>query len=386
MNLAAKTHCSGCSACKSICPKNAISMIADEDGFLYPQINPDRCVTCHLCEKVCPVLQTKVLPTMSCAYAAYSNDTVLRVASTSGALFSELAKVILHEGGVCFGCVWKEPDFIAIHQKAETLEDLTKMRGSKYVQSDVCDTFREVKEALSVGRKVLYSGTPCQISGLVNFLQEKHENLLLVEVICHGAASPQLFEKYKALLCNGQKEIVDINFREKEKSWQNSSFVASFSDHSEIRGHSYGMSYTRAFLARITLRVGCFHCVAKRGKSGADLTLGDFWGITKIFPDMKDDLGISLLLCHTKKGKEYIGTLLQNITLKPVPLRLALRCNLNFLCPPLIARKRSEFMANYKKVKTLEEFDNLVEKCRKISFIDYVYERIISKIKYLILS
>ena len=180
ITLASPERCSGCTACKAICPKQAITMVADHEGFLRPQINTETCIQCHACERVCPVLHPGKPDCTPTCYAARTNDDALRLASSSGGLFTELARPILAEGGIVFGCVWEKPALVAIHAKAETEDELAAMRGSKYVQSDLRDTFREVKTALQEGRKVLFSGTPCQIAGLNAFLGHHYDDLLLL--------------------------------------------------------------------------------------------------------------------------------------------------------------------------------------------------------------
>lgn len=186
-------------------------MVADEEGFLRPQVDAAKCVGCHRCEQVCPVLHPSEPDVSPTAYAAYTKDENLRRQSSSGGIFTELAKPIIECGGVVFGCVWERPQLVAIHAKAETLEALAEIRGSKYVQSDLRETFREAKTALLAERQVLFSGTPCQIAGLNAFLGKYYENLLTVEIICHGTPSPVVFDVCKTRLSRAEKRITDIS-------------------------------------------------------------------------------------------------------------------------------------------------------------------------------
>ena len=209
-------------------------MVADHEGFLRPQIDASKCVQCHACERACPVLHPSEPDTSPTCYAARTKDDALRLASSSGGIFTELARPILAKGGVVFGCVWEKPALVAIHAKAETEDELAAMRGSKYVQSDLRDTYREAKAELQKGREVLFSGTPCQIAGLNKYLGKSYDNLLTVEIICHGVPSPAVFEKYKQeLVKRFGATLVSIAFRNKFYSWRRCSLVSTYADASE---------------------------------------------------------------------------------------------------------------------------------------------------------
>ena len=253
MTLASVAQCSGCTACKAACPKQAIAMVADHEGFLRPQIDASKCVQCHACERVCPVLHPSEPDTSPTCYAARTKDDVLRLASSSGGIFTELARPILAKGGVVFGCVWEKPALVAIHAKAENEDELAAMRGSKYVQSDLRDTYREAKAELQKGREVLFSGTPCQIAGLNKYLGKSYDNLLTVEIICHGVPSPAVFEKYKQELGNP----TTVNFKDKAESWHNPTFSWKSSNGETSREKLYANAYALAFLRDFCLRPSC---------------------------------------------------------------------------------------------------------------------------------
>lgn len=305
ISLASIEQCSGCTACKAACPKQAISMVADHEGFLRPQIDAAKCVQCHACERACPVLHPSEPDTTPTCYVARTKDEALRMVSSSGGLFTELARPVLAKGGVVFGCVWEKPALVAIHAKAETEDELAAMRGSKYVQSDLRDTYREAKAELQKGRAVLFSGTPCQIAGLNKYLGKSYDNLLTVEIICHGVPSPAVFEKYKQVLAEEFGTMpTEILFKDKRVSWYSPSLVAQFPFGEEKVEGAYTGGYGLAFLNGMSIRPSCFNCLAKEGRSGADITLGDFWGIDLIKASQDNKKGVSCVLLHTKKAVE----------------------------------------------------------------------------------
>ena len=190
-----KHNCCGCSACVQVCPKQCIRMYADNEGFLYPQVNSTICIDCGLCEKVCPVINQNKPNVPLSVYAAKNINEEVRIKSSSGGIFTLLAEQIISEGGVVFGARFNE-NWEVVHDYTETIDGLESFRGSKYVQSSISDNFKVAKQFLKEGRKVLFSGTPCQIAGLKKFLQKEYENLLTMEVVCHGVPSPMVWRDY----------------------------------------------------------------------------------------------------------------------------------------------------------------------------------------------
>lgn len=330
-------------------------MIPDEEGFLRPQVDASKCVGCYRCEQVCPVLHPgESAPSPTC-YAAYTKDESLRLKSSSGGIFTELAKPFIAAGGVVFGCVWERPQLVAIHAKAETMDELAEMRGSKYVQSDSRDTFREVKAALMEGRQVLFSGTPCQIAGLKAFLGKMYAKLLTVEVICHGTPSPLVFERYKQELAREHgNSPVSIAFRNKIYSWRRFSLVSVFADTSENREDLYLNRYIQAFLNNLCLRSSCYACSARSGKSGADLTIGDFWGIERVCPELDDNRGTSLVMVHSARGREAWQQVSPGLNLREVPFEAALEGNPSYRSSVPLPKGRRYFMQRYQKARNWE--------------------------------
>lgn len=325
INIQDRSQCCGCSACLHICPKHSISFKEDKEGFLYPEIDTKTCVDCGLCEKVCPVINQNDERLPLKVFAAKHPDDEIRMSSSSGGIFTLLAEQIIDEGGVVFGAKFNE-NWEVVHDFAETKEGLIPFRGSKYVQSRIGDAYVNAESFLKSGRKVMFTGTPCQIAGLKKYLRKEYENLLAVDFVCHGVPSPMVWRKYleeefarqgeagKNTVLTSSKDIpvlTGINFRDKSTGWKKYSFVLSFSKASDAGEQNsvlssvfYENPYMNAFLANLSLRPSCYACPAKSGKSRADITIGDFWGIENIRPDIDDDKGVSLILQY-KEGLEY---------------------------------------------------------------------------------
>lgn len=346
--LAPVQTCSGCTACFAACPVQAITLVPNDEGFRYPQIDAARCVGCKACERVCPVLHpAEVAPNPLC-YAARTQDESVRMASSSGGLFTEFAKVILAAGGVVFGCRLNE-DLVAEHVQVDSLEGLAALRGSKYVQSDLKETFREAKALLQSGREVLFSGTPCQIAGLNGFLKKAYPNLLTVSVICFGAPSPAVFEKIKAEVeARSGKKVSQIFFRRKKDSWRRSLLEWRFADAEIKQEDLYQNPYINVFLDRLALRPSCYQCCAKAGRSRADVTLGDFWGIETVCPELDDDKGISAVILHTPRAKEIWSCISSALLMQEVTFEELTRGNPFFLRSVDRPSARERFMASFR--------------------------------------
>ena len=290
-----KSRCCGCGACSQRCPHGSITLGEDEQGFLYPKVNPETCVDCHLCEQVCPCLNEGVTRGTLHAFAAVNPDETERMASSSGGIFSLLARDVISRGGMVFGARFDD-QWNVLHDCAETMEDLSRFRGSKYVQSVIGDSYRRVENCLKQGREVLFSGTPCQIAGLRLFLRKDYDRLLMLEVACHGVPSPKLWQEYLHLMA-GENHISEVNFRNKSTGWRDYSVQIG----ENTRRHDDD-EFIGCFLGDYSLRPSCFNCRFKAGQSGADITLADFWGIGAIAPHLDDDRGTSLIVVNSAKG------------------------------------------------------------------------------------
>lgn len=301
--------CCGCTACFSVCPKRCITMSADREGFLYPKVDESLCIDCEQCVKVCPFHNPSESSMPTDVYAAYNKDEKIRLESSSGGVFTLMAEKIIHEGGVVFGARFTD-DWQVDIAPAESIDGLAAFRGSKYLQASVGYSYKQTKEYLRQGRKVLFSGTPCQIAGLNHFLRKDYGNLITVDFACHGVPSPKVWKMYLQEVTEaGKKAIKDIKFRDKPKGWKRFNFTLSYDESDK----SYTMSscngenqYMRAFLQDMILRPSCYNCQAKCGRSHSDITIADYWGIEHTIPKMDDDKGTSLLLVHTDKGHEAL--------------------------------------------------------------------------------
>lgn len=300
IKIADKSHCCACMACAQICPKACIDIVEDEEGFLYPKVNQTECINCGLCESVCQFLSNNENAHPIQIYASKNKNDTERLKSSSGGIFSILANNVLEKNGVVFGARF-DTDFSVVHDFIEKKEDLNKLVGSKYLQSKVMDSFRNVKKFLQDDRIVLFSGTPCQILGLKKFLKRDYENLFCVDVVCHGAPSPKIWKEY--LKTEGLCASKNISFRDKSSGWKNYS-ISFKSDKKTLLSQIFHKNlYMRGFLRDLYLRPSCYNCAAKNGKSQSDITLGDFWGVQHILPNFDDDKGVSLVLINTEKGK-----------------------------------------------------------------------------------
>lgn len=302
-----KSKCCSCEACEQVCPKACISMEWDAEGFLYPRANEDICIKCGLCEKVCPCLNLKKERQPLGVYAAVNPDVVVRRKSSSGGVFWMLVEQIIEDGGVVFGAAF-DKDWMVFHSSADTLEEAKKFRGSKYVQSRMNGCYKEAQSALKQGRKVLFCGTACQIAGLKDYLKKEYNNLVTLDVVCHGVPSPGIWRDYLSHIGKGKK-ISNINFRDKSTGWRNYDFVVTFTDGSGIKEPHNSNLYMQGFLQNLYLRPSCHNCNFKLGKCGSDLTLGDFWGIEKVRPELDDNQGASVVLVNTLQGKNIFQKL-----------------------------------------------------------------------------
>lgn len=311
--------CSGCTACAAVCPVNCIEMKPDRDGLFYPQIHTDACIHCGKCEKTCPVLnQDTAEGPLPAAWAIKNPDETCRKNSSSGGLFSVLAHRILDQGGVVYGAAMNEK-LQVVHCAAENLEQLASLRGSKYVASTPGNVFGEVRQQLVTNRLVLFSGTPCQVEGLLAFLGRPYENLYTVDLICHGVPAPKAWNAY----CQYQQDvygarITEVNFRSKTTGWKHFSMELHFEDGQIYRSAQRNDPYMHAFLDNLCLRPSCHVCAFKGEHRRSDITLADFWGIGTMLPEADDDGGVSLALVHTQKGSALLEQCGDSLWMSPV--------------------------------------------------------------------
>lgn len=384
-----KKDCCGCGACVQRCPKSCISMIVDKEGFGYPVVAKDLCIECGLCEKVCPVINQAEQRVPLEVYAAKHKEESVRLDSSSGGVFTAIAACVIDEGGVVFGAKF-DKDWSVVHGYAETEEGVSDFRGSKYVQSKIGDSYNNAERFLKAGRKVLFSGTPCQIAGLKRFLRKEYDNLLTVDFICHGVPSPGVWREYLKYEIAHQKAIYqikdipiieDISFRNKQLGWSKYCFTMTWSGVDEYGINKiYSLSETRnkniflrGFLADLYLRPSCYACPAKCLKSGSDMTIGDFWGIQKVLPQIDDDKGMNVVMLNNAKMMPYFAI---GIEKWPVAYDVVLKYNTAILASAKETNKREYFFQNKE-----QPFNKVVLKLSKVSLLRRVKSKIVCMLK-----
>ena len=307
-----KSRCCGCQACVQRCPHSCITMQADKEGFLYPSVDMEACVDCHLCEKVCPEIYPNEPKAPLQVLAAINRKESIRRQSSSGGIYTLLAERTIKKGGIVFG-VRFDSQWNAKFDWTDSIEGLSVFRGSKYLQSQVGNTFQQVEHFLKDGKPVLFSGTPCQVAGLKHYLLKEYEQLLTVDFLCHGVPSPKVWQIYLAEQCRklgfSVADIRVINFRNKDIGWKNYALQVEADGGKGFLIPFRENPYMRAFLKDLISRPSCSHCPSKSGRSGSDITIADYWGIDSILPQMDDDKGTGLVMINSLKGEEACADL-----------------------------------------------------------------------------
>lgn len=318
--LAKQEDCSGCTACVEICPRKCIEMKTDEEGFYYPIIDQDKCVQCNLCKNTCPAVKSLQSDFSPIAYVGYNKDSEARKNSSSGGIFSALAQVILSKGGWVYGASF-DHSFVVHHTGVKCINDIEKLRASKYVQSDVRGVFSQIKNKLQDGELVYFSGTPCQVEGLLSYLGKNYENLYTQDIVCHGVPSPKVWKAYLKVVGGKPKSV---SFRDKTHGWHYFSMKIRTSNKKHLKRLDQDV-YTRLFLDNVILRPSCYACHFKKEVRNADFTLADCWNGKALGLSLKDDdKGLSMIFVNSAKGKELFNTLKDKVTLQQVEYDKAL--------------------------------------------------------------
>lgn len=309
VTITKKEKCFGCGACINICPVKAIVMKEDEKGFNYPQIDESKCIHCGACVKACPYNNLTINSDLKKHfYAVKIKDDNIRKISTSGGAFYGMASEIINNNGVVYGALYNK-NLAVVHNRITKIEDITKMMGSKYVQSSTENIFGNVKKDVEAGKKVLFTGTPCQIAAIKSFLKKDYSNLILCDIICHGVPSPKTFKDHLSYIEEKRKKnIKNYLFRIKDNGWHSTNHLEKivYEDESIDSSSILSQSFKYFFYSCKTFRDSCFECPFSNVEHRlSDLTIGDFWGIEKNYPSFDDDLGISLCIIHNKKGMKF---------------------------------------------------------------------------------
>ena len=366
--LISKQNCCGCGACYNICPNGAIEMRQAIDGFFYPEIDRVKCTDCNLCLNVCPLLN---YTNSNCQepkfYSAANSDSKIREVSSSGGIFTSLANIIFENNGIVFGAKFDD-DLHLVHTYTDNEDELIQFRGSKYLQSDVGRSFQLVKHFLKQGQTVLYCGTPCQIAGLQSYLGKSYDNLLTVDLVCHGVPSPGLFNDYLCQSCTkkniNKSDIYIINFRGKGSKYSPTEmyyyYYYSRDNRCLYKSNFWNESFGKAFGANIILRDSCYNCKFSTFPRIADISIGDFWGIDKFDKKLNDNKGISIISINNDKGQYYFDKIKSKlISCKQVDAISATKYNPNFYIPSNKPETREDFFANYNANNDFDNFVNL---------------------------
>lgn len=324
-----KNECSGCSACLNVCPVNAITMQEDKEGFFYPIINRQVCVECGLCRKVCswanPSYDNLSEPQVIASVLKNKSE---RVQSTSGGVFFAIAQWIIKEGGVVYGAAF-DNKLQLHHVSAETMDELQKLRGSKYIQSDLGNIFKDIKQNLDDNRRCYFTGTGCQVAGLKAYLRKDYPKLITSDLVCHGVPSQRLFNEHIAYM--EQKfhdKIIDYRFRDYKMG--SGCEICYFENKCPIINPSYELSpYLYSFIHSYVLRLSCYECRFARIPRQGDITLADYWGVERFIPSLDRRNGVSLVFLNNKKAIDLWGEINDSLEFVYSKLKDAVAYNRN---------------------------------------------------------
>lgn len=389
INIVKYSECTGCGLCSNICPQNAIAMVVDTEGFFHPQITNTKCIQCGLCEKKCPVLhhiekkelyEEKVM-------ACWSKDKAIRYYSTSGGVFSEFSHYILKNKGSVSGARYKK-DFMVEHCVIHNENEISSIRQSKYIQSDIGYVYRKIKNELQDGPPVLFCGCPCQVSGLLAYLEEKRENLYLIDFICRGSNSPKALSSFlKMLESKYESRVESVWFKNKERGWNCFSTRIDFENGCTYSKSRYEDPFIQGYIHyNLYMRPSCYECKFKnRNKIVSDITLADFWGIGNKYPELDNDLGTSMVIINTKKGENLFEAVKSSLEYREVDMDTALRGNPCLKKSPKRNKRRSRFL------KHLDHwgFEKCYYKYTRPTLKEYlkdIYYYIGHKVKYFVIE
>lgn len=369
-----KKDCCGCTACISICSHQAISMCADTEGFLYPIVNKDKCIGCGLCNKVCPLLSPPIEePIHMNIYAALNKSVYKYLHSSSGGVFIQLCEEIIKQQGIVCGAVY-DNNFVVKHQFRETIEGCYDFQTSKYVQSDIIGVFPKIKRKLRENRKILFSGTPCQVAGLKSYLKCNYENLYTCDIICHGVPSPAVFEDYKRFVAKGRR-ITSINMKSKNQKNGNTTFKFKFVNGEQEEDTLAINIWKELYFNHYISRPSCYACLFTNMNRPSDITIGDFWHYQKKHPNFHDGKAISLVLVSSHKGEELFSSVQHSFFINKSSKEECLQPQLQYPSP--IANNRKDFWETYQK----ESFQAIAKQYGSYTIGNRLKEFIKNKIK-----
>lgn len=304
IDIVNKNECVVCGNCVNICPKECIKFDEEFESFMYPKIDYSKCIKCEKCTKVCPALNVPKVHTKEKFYAAKNKDEEVLKFSSSGGIFYSLAKYIIDQGGCVVGAAF-DNEFNVNHILVDNDEDLIKLCGSKYVQSNMDSIVKEIQKQLDFGKTVLFCGCSCQTAAVKVYFGDKYERLILIDFICHGSVSSTVFDEYKSYLEKKyNSKIKSFEFRNKEIGWLHSGLNVKFENENVYSTPLYRDLYMQGYFNNLNVKLSCYYCAYKGYKSGSDITMGDFWGIQHLIPDFYQEMGNSAISINSQIGKE----------------------------------------------------------------------------------
>lgn len=384
-----QTKCTGCEACVSVCPESCISMESDENGFRYPKVDLNYCINCNACIGLCPEPITCVKEPV--VYAAYAKDEAIRLQSSSGGVFTVFAEYILDSGGVVVGA-YLDCDLQVKHVCIERKTDLSKLRGSKYIQSTVGTVFKDVKRFLDSGRIVYFTGTSCQVHGLKNYLKNDYINLICQDMACNGVTSELLWSKYVEYIEKKYRSrVMTFNFRNKCSGWKQYSVAAKLENGKTVTIRAYDDLFMRAYKSKMFMRPSCYACRLKGIGREVDITLADYWGVEHIVPEIDDDKGISLLIVQSEKGRQLLERVKKRMFLEETNLNGAVSFNPALVVSVVQQENSAAFIEALKKCdfrKTVWKYcgDTFVLnlKVKTVRYLTELKEKVVCKAKWTI--
>lgn len=371
IEITKKCECCGCEACKQICPKQCIDMIEDKEGFRYPNVNKERCIDCKLCEKVCPINnEEKRTDRLNKTefFAAYNKNDEEIKNSSSGGIFYLMAKKIFEKNGIVYGVI-QESTYDVKFIRATKNEDCIKMRGSKYLQACVGQSYMQAKKDLEEGNYVLFSGTPCQIAALYKFLGKEYDKLYTIDVVCHGVPSNKVFKKYiKNLEKKKGNRVINIKWRDKIKGWGPNRVTVFFENGSKITTPSSENPFQTGFLNNLYLRNSCYECKYAKLPRIGDISLADFWGYEGELKEENKNKGLSTIIISSKKGKQLFNEIEKEIRYHSVEQEYVKTRSRHVYIHPVENENREKFFIDIDKMsfeKICKKYKMRSSKARK---------------------
>lgn len=298
-------NCTGCGTCSKVCPVQAIKLVEDKNGFLFPWVDEDKCISCGKCINSCQLEIKEPDNNIIDAFALQIKDKRILSESSSGGAFSAVAMNTLEKGGIVYGCVF-DTECIAVYRRASRADEIVPMRGSKYVWADASACYESVRDDLEAGLQVLFCALPCQATGLALYIGKSYSNLIIMDFLCGGPPSPKAFKGYiNQLVSDEEKNNLHFCFRDKERN--GTGYGISYMKKGKKEFIDSEMSsYMYLFSNKLVQRDACYHCKYRGIHRTADLTAGDYWGVKKVFPELDDYAGVSFIFANTDKGLNAI--------------------------------------------------------------------------------